>query len=141
MSTKLSLPELPTRIQKLLEERRHHTDALARIDMILAGIGAALGGTTVKTPVVKAAKAPAAKAPAATGKKRKLKRFAVSAEQSILNFVKEHKNPTSQEIGKHYQGEGRGGRADNTLSLMVKNKKLKRTPLGKGTRGSRYSLV
>jgi hypothetical protein len=138
--TKLSLPELPVRIQKLLEERQSHLDAVARIDEILASVGAALGATPAKAPATKSVTA-AAKTPAPPAKKRKLKRFAVSAEASILAFVKEKKNPTSQDITKHWQAEGRGGRADNTLSLMVKHKKLKRTPLGKGIRGSRFTLV
>ena len=141
MPTKILLPELPTRIQKLLEERQHHADALTRIDQILAGIGAALGATTATPSPAKAVASPsAAKAPAAPAKKRKLKQYAMSAEASILAFVKQHKNPTTQEIKKLWASEGRGGSADNTLSLMVKQKKLKRTPLA-GMRGSRYSLV
>jgi hypothetical protein len=138
--TKISLPALPTLIQKLLEEREQHADALTRIDEVLAGVGAALGGFAAPKANGRAVAAPTAKTP--TAKKRgKRTKFAVSAEASILAFVKEHKNPTSQEITKHWQDQGRSGRADNTLSLMVKNKKLKRTPLGKGIRGSRFTLV
>lgn len=59
----------------------------------------------------------------------------------MLAFVKEHKNPTSQEIERHWTSEGRRGLAANSLTRLVKAKKLKRTPLGKGIRGSRYSLV
>jgi hypothetical protein len=139
--TKISLPELPTLIQKLLEERQHHTDALARIDEVLASIGAVLGGTTVAMANGKALDAPSSKAPAGpTTKRRKGSRFAVSGEASIFSFVSENKNPTTQEIKKHWAGEGRASSADNTLSIMVKHKKLKRTPLGKGIRGSQYSL-
>ena len=48
---------------------------------------------------------------------------------------------TTQDIKKMWAGEGRGGSADNPLSKMVKAKMLKRTPLGNGMKGSRYSLV
>jgi hypothetical protein len=37
-------------------------------------------------------------------------------------------------------GEGRGGRADNAISTMVKEKKLKRNPLH-GQQGSRYMVA
>jgi hypothetical protein len=45
-----------------------------------------------------------------------------------------------REIEKHWTSEGRAVSAANLLSKLVKEKKLKRTPL-KGERGSRYSLA
>jgi len=76
------------------------------------------------------------------GRKRKRvrRKFAVSGEQSILNFVKSKSNPVGNEIQKHWASEGRAGAAANLISKLVKAKKLKRTPL-KGERGSRYSLA
>jgi hypothetical protein len=54
--------------------------------------------------------------------------------------VKSKSNPRGGEIETHWQGEGRGGRAINLISKLVKEKKLKRIPL-KDERGSRYSLA
>jgi hypothetical protein len=64
-----------------------------------------------------------------------------------LAFVKERKNPTSAEIFQHAKDEGRSTSAATALGKLVRNKKLKRTPLGmgipfgKGSRGSRYTQV
>jgi len=75
------------------------------------------------------------------GKRKRIRRkFAVSGEQSILNFVKAKSNPIGSEIEKHWTSEGRAVTAANLISKLVKEKKLKRTPLKEG-RGSRYSLA
>jgi len=74
------------------------------------------------------------------GKRKRVRRsFAVSGEQLILNFVKSKSNPIGNEIEKHWTSEGRAGTAANLISKLVKEKRLKRTPLKEG-RGSRYSL-
>jgi hypothetical protein len=73
-------------------------------------------------------------------RKRVRRKFAVSGEQVILNFVKGKSNPVGKEIEKHWSSEGRAGTAANLLSKLVKEKRLKRTPL-KDERGSRYSLA
>jgi len=72
--------------------------------------------------------------------KRIRRKFAVSGEQSILDFVKSKSNPMGREIEKQWSSEGRARTAANLLSKLVKEKKLKRTPL-KDERGSRYSLA
>jgi hypothetical protein len=81
--------------------------------------------------------------PAAGGKNRRRRRgkFAVSGNDAILAFVKANPGATTGETKKHWTAEGRASGADNTLSLLVKARKLKRTPLGKGIRGSKYSLA
>jgi hypothetical protein len=129
---------LPERIQKLLEDRHLHATAVETIDKLLGGIGAVLGVGAKRGP----GRPKSTASPVVGVKKRKRRRrtFAVSGEQSILEFIKSNKNPTSQEIEKHWKGEGRSFVAANLLSKLVKEKTLKRTPLGKGIRGSRYSL-
>jgi hypothetical protein len=131
--------ELPQRIQQLLEQRLQHVDALTKIDHSLAEVTAALGG---KTALTKGEPAIPAGRPAVTkSKKHRRKRFAVSATEMVLAFVEEKKNPTTQEIMKHLAAEGRTtGAASNALSVLTHAKKLKRTPLGNGILGSRYSL-
>jgi hypothetical protein len=129
--------DLPGHIQQLLEKRHLHAAAVEAIDKLFAGIGAVLG-----TGVKRGPGRPKASASPSGVKKRKRRRrtFAVSGEESILAFIKANKAPTSQEIEKHWKSEGRSYVAANLLSKLVKEKSLKRTPLGKGIRGSRYSL-
>jgi hypothetical protein len=71
--------------------------------------------------------------------RRRPRKFAISAEASVLAFVKLHKNPKTKDVKKHWADEGRGGTADNALSKLVKEKKLKRIPL-QGEPGSKYAL-
>jgi len=135
----LPATDLPNRIQKLLEERQQHADSIAHIDHILAGVSETLKGASLASPN---GKKPVAAPVAIKGKKQRRGRghFAVSAEDSILAFVKQKKNPTSAEINQHIMSEGRSSSANNALGKLVKEKKLKRTPL-EGQRGSRYSLA
>jgi hypothetical protein len=144
------LTQLAERIQGLIEARQHHASAIEAIDQTLAGVGAALGTKKVGRPKslhtaapMMAAPAMAVPAAAEGGKKRRRRRrskYAMSAEDSILGFVKENRNPTTQEIKAHYASENRGGSADNVLSKLFREKRIKRAPIGPGIRGSRYSV-
>ena len=137
--------------------------AIGVIDATIARVTAALGGTTHKpvahtpaaptkklgrpfkakpAPVAKApaTKAPVIKSPAAKAPAPKAAKSGLTANEFVIEFIKAKKNPTSQEINKHWKDSGRKGMADNNLSLLTKAKKIKRTPLGGGARGSRYSI-
>lgn len=61
-----------------------------------------------------------------------------TAEQFIAELVKSGKATTGQ-INAAWSADGRPGRADNTLSALVRTGKLKRVKL-KDARGSRYSV-
>jgi hypothetical protein len=63
----------------------------------------------------------------------------MTAEQLVMSFVRDHKNPTGREINQHWKVAGRTWTADVTLGKLVKARKLRRTPLN-GERGSRYSM-
>jgi hypothetical protein len=140
MQTKFSPTELSARIQKLLEERQQHADALSLIDQTLAGVSVALSGAPAAPPNGKAVTTVAAPASRTIGKRRRGRgHFALSAEESVLAFVKRAKNPTTAEISKHLLGEGRSNGAINALTKLVKEKRLKRKPI-EGERGSRYSV-
>jgi DNA-binding transcriptional regulator YiaG len=73
----------------------------------------------------------------ATGRRRRVS-GGQTAEQFVLSLLGSGKATTSSEINRAWRKAGRAGRADNTLSLMVKARKLKRARL-KDERGSRYS--
>jgi hypothetical protein len=144
--------DITVRIQSLLDQREEHTKAIAAIEETLAKVGAALG-TPAKppkpaapipkavAPAKPAAPKPAPPKPAAPAKGTRTRRqFAISGEQSILQFVKSKSSPKGSEIETHWKSEGRKGRAINLISKLAKEKKLKRIPL-KGERGSRYSVA
>ncbi len=137
MTTSISATELPTFIQTLLEQKVHHTDAIAKIDATLAKVSAALNGT------VAAPAAPAAvKVKPVAAKKRGRSVYAVSASELVLGFLKTNKEATTKAITQHLASKGRSaGAASNALSVLTTQKKLKRTPLGKGVMGSKYSLA
>ena len=125
------------RIEQLLRERQTHQEAVAHIDQMLERVGDALG-TKMRGRPRGGNHSHLTQMPAHTRRRRG--KFAVSAAESVMAFVKERKNPTTQDIKKQWTSEGRRGTADNALTLLVKDKKLKRTPL-EGQRGSRYSLA
>ena len=157
--------DLTAPIQQLLDERQRHADALAAIDRTLFGIVAALENAAsdgraefeVATglPGLDAdaeAKGEAAWQPqrpqGTCGERRypaKGRRtrgsYATTGEESVLDFIKKHKNPTTKEIKGHWAGEGRKGTADNVLSKLFREKRVKRKALASGERGSRYSLT
>jgi len=134
--------ELPKAIRQLLEQREQYTKAISQIDQTLAHVAAALGGTTAPNIVAKLVAAPVApKAAAVKAKKRKRTAFAVSTNDLVLAFVKANKNPTTSEIMKHLLSQGRTTSAiSSALTILTQAKKLKRTPVGNGIPGSRYSL-
>ena len=76
---------------------------------------------------------------AAAGRRRGTRR-GPTAEQFVLSLLGSRKATTSNQINAAWRRAGRHGRADNTLSLMVKARKLKRARL-KDERGSRYSAA
>jgi len=64
----------------------------------------------------------------------------MTAADFVLALVKQQTKPTTREINTHWKGAGRPFTADVPLGKLVKEKKLKRTPLV-GERGSRYSVA
>jgi DNA-binding transcriptional regulator YiaG len=73
----------------------------------------------------------------AAPKTQKRGKFTQSREEFILSLLKGRKSLTSAEINAAWKKAGRANNADNTLSLMVKAKKLKRMKLKVG-KGSEY---
>ena len=144
MSDTFSPTALANRVQQLLDERQQHEDAIQTINKTLAEISALLGSGPVAAKVgpKPAAKPSVAAAPTQSSVKRPRTRgkFAVTGEQSILAFIKQKRNPTTQQINANWKKEGRGGSADSLLGKLVKGKTLKRKPLGKRL-GSEYSLA
>jgi DNA-binding transcriptional regulator YiaG len=83
----------------------------------------------------KPVEAPAAKKPSKGQRRRGT--FKQTAEEMILSLLKARRVLTTSQLAAAWKKSGRAGPVDNTLSLMVKAKKLKRKPLG-GKKGSQY---
>ncbi len=66
-------------------------------------------------------------------------KYSQTAEEFIAALVKSKKGIRSGDINRAWKSAGRSGKADNTLSLMVKAGKLKRAKL-RGERGSQYRV-
>jgi hypothetical protein len=96
-----------------------------RIQAGLYGAQNALAASATKAPAPK----PAAKP------KYKRGTFKETADQFILDVIGE--GATTSQLKKAWQAEGRGGKVDNTLTLLVKKGKLKREKLA-GGKGSHY---
>jgi len=126
-------------IKKLRAERAACAKKLAEIDALFAALGLATGGATAAVAEVAPAAAPAGR-PGRKGK-RKRGKFAVSGDVSVLEFVKANAKCTAKEVNAHWQGEGRGGSANNTLTRLVQDGKLKRLQGAKGDRGGRYDVA
>jgi hypothetical protein len=138
-----SASDLAGNIEKLLAEKKHHTEALNRIDSTLRQISDLLGVVAKRgpgRPPKTSAPAPKKQVEATPPLKGKRRWFSVTAEQSILDFIARNGSPTTKEVNKHWKAEGRGGTADNTLSLMVKHGKIKRIQV-EGQKRSQYTTA
>ena len=123
-------------IDGLRSQRADLVARLERIDETFHALGIAVDGAVRHRGPGRRGKP----GPKPGRRRRKRGSFAVSGEKSVLDFVKRHGKPNAADVNKHWQGEGRGGKADNTLSRLVKTKVLKRVEV-KGERGSRYTVA
>ncbi|QDU71562.1 hypothetical protein [Mucisphaera calidilacus] len=131
--------ELQKLIGSLKQQRSEHVAAIAEIDKTFAQLGLEVSDTA-RGGGSRRASAPGRKPGRPAGRRRKRGTFKVTGEESILGFVKGCKTPpAAKEINAHWQKEGRGGKADNTITRLVKNKQLVRVA-AKGERGGRYKV-
>jgi hypothetical protein len=89
------------------------------------------------------AKASAGGKPAKRGPKKATKRvrgkFEITGDELILLFVRKLGCPTTEDIRRHWESEGRRGKAENNLTNLVKSGKLLRNRMAGQTR-STYTL-
>jgi hypothetical protein len=114
--------------------------ALQQVNQALGTLGGANGGGAKPVRPPAPSKAPAAAKPV-NGPRPQRGSYRTTGEQSILALIRQRGGATTQEIKERWTREKRGGTADNILSLLVKQDKLKRTPLPAGQRGSRYTIA
>ncbi len=95
---------------------------------------AAIAPKAFKAPSMPATKASSTPAVANRNK------FALTGDESVLAFIKRRGNPSTSEVQAHWSSEGRGSSADNSLSKLHRDKKIKREANKQG-RGSRYTVA
>ena len=143
-------------IDRLRIEHQDHLDAIAEIDQTFKDFGITFGGAAAKGGRGRKAAAAVKAAPAKPAKKgRKAKsatkktaakassgrnKFPITGAQLVLDFVKETGGATTEEIRTKWESAGRGGKADNHLTELVKSGQLKRVKV-EGKQGSRYELA
>ena len=157
--------DLAQTVEQLIHERQQHADALARIDQSIFGIVGALTATAGLPPMPPTRSTPPSdsnafqwmrepkrrgrppgsrngtQAAAGPGRNKRTRgSYATTGDESVMAFIRQNKRPTTKEIREHWASEGRKGTADNVLSKLFRERKVKRTPVEDG-RGSRYSLA
>jgi hypothetical protein len=135
--------ELAKLIGGLKAERQELVNKLASIDKVFASFGIPVVSKVTATVSVAASPTTITgkrrgRPPGSKNSKRKRGMFSKTGEETVLEYVTSKGPVTAAEVNKHWQGEGRGGKADNTLSKLVKDGKLKRVK-NKGERGSSYA--
>ena len=136
-----SAQELTRVIDELQSKRQTHVRAIEEIDAIFSQYGIRPSGARRRGRPPKALSG-AASTPGKRRGRRRRGSFATTGEDSVLNFVAKagKKGATGAQIVKHWEKEGRGGQAYNTVTKLVKDKRLKRQNL-KGQRGSVYTAA
>jgi hypothetical protein len=125
------------KLAKLIRKRAKLDDQISQLETLTGGTPKAKPGPK---PGKKRGRKPGPK-PAAKTKVPRKKRghFKQNASQFILGLVKKAPKTTSQ-IGKKWKAAGRGGKADNALTKLVKDGMVKREKLAEG-QGSTYTLA
>jgi hypothetical protein len=127
-------------LSNLIKQYREHREALTKIETVFSKYGIdPQNGRSV---------APAARPPTdepaapARGRRRRRRRgsFDQTAEEFVLGMISGSKSPTTAQINAEWVKSGRANKADNTLTKLVKERKLKREAVKDG-RGSKYNLA
>ncbi len=141
-------------IERLLEQpgrgagkRRAGAVAEAAASGKVAGRKKRKAGAAPSAKGAKATRGPAAKKKgakaAARGPKKAAKRvrgkFEITGDELIIRFVRKLGCPTTEEIRRHWESEGRRGKAENNLTNLVKRGQLIRNRIP-GQSRSTYSL-
>src|SRR5437868_3677597 len=136
--------ELAEKIRQLQADREKHAQAIAHIDQVLSRVESALGGIRA------AAKQPPAPpklthvlqtvAQPLPHQRRKYQKFALTGEESVLDFIRRHGNPTTAEINDNWHAEGRTGVANPLLARLLKSGLIERES-DPSVRGSRYHVT
>ena len=128
-------------IRRLERDRQAHANAMAEIDRVLGRIDATLkerrNGSSVAAQILSSIEGIGDDA--REGRRRR-GRFAKTALNSILEFIREKGDPSTAEISAHWRGEGRKGTVNVTLLKLLKQGLIERKE-DASVRGSRYVVA
>jgi hypothetical protein len=128
---------LAEKIRLLQEDRERHARAIDEIDQVLERIQRALTALQGGTDWPPLTSGPHVGKEEGARPRRRYQKLALTGEESVLAFVREHGRPTTSEINDHWKSEGRPGVANPTVARLLKRGLLKREEDPSG-RGSRY---
>ena len=129
--------DLAVKIQQLQADRQRHLQAMAAIDQVLAQIDQALRSVDPDAPQVSP---PNPAFPTVHREVRHRGRFERTGIDSVLDFIRQHDNPTTAQINAHWRAQGRKGTANVTLLKLLKDGLIRREE-DPTIRGSRYRLA
>ncbi len=127
-------------IKQLLDEKQKHLDAIAVIDAAFEESGIAPTSRRKGKRRKKAARKKAVKKRAHNKAKKTRRSFRKTGEQFVVDLLKGGKTLTTALINSRWKQARRGHTADNTLSKLTKERKIRRQGI-KGERGSTYKLA
>jgi hypothetical protein len=131
MANESSVAALGKLVKQLQTQRQEHLDTIAEIDAAFESLGMEAAGAGPRNGRRKAAR---------KTKRKGRGRFKQTAEEFVTGLLSKNKTMTTGQINKRWSQVGRGGKADNTLSKMTREKKIKRKNI-KGVMGSNYQLA
>lgn len=150
--------ELTDLVRQLKRIRKQHEQALAQIEYTFQHLGLShlleeggsrrgrggrggRPGAAAAPSKRSAGKAAGKRAGKGAGKRRVRGSYAQSGDEMILQLVRDSGSATTQEVRARWETEGRGGKADNNLTQLVKTGRLVRTKeTTEGRKGSVYTL-
>ncbi len=135
--SKTAIDNLRVLIRKLQDQRQAHSDAIAEIDEAFGSMG-------IEPPKRRGRRRGVKKtAKTKIAKKVRQGKFKMSGIASVLAFVEKagNKGVTGTQINKHWKAQGRSGSCYAMTGLLIKTRKLKRTPIKGMKRGSIYHAV
>jgi hypothetical protein len=140
MSHSMVETDLAEKIRQLQADRLQHAQAIAQIDQVLQRVENAL--TTLKAMSGNKSTAPGTvdhPTDPAERPRRQYQKFALTGEESVLEFIRRMGHPSTAEVNANWHAEGRTGVANPILARLLKQKKVERE-LDPAVRGSRYRL-
>jgi hypothetical protein len=130
-------------IRRLERDRQGHANAMAEIDRVLARIEGTLRerrqGSGFASSLSSSLDPQGSDAGSTDGRRRR-GRFAKTALESILDFIREKGDPSTAEINAHWRAEGRKGTVNVTLLKLLKQGMVYRKE-DPSVRGSRYVIT
>jgi|GEM_PF-839170 len=135
--------ELAQKIRQLQADREKHAQAIAHIDQVLSRVESALSGiraATTNAPAAPLKPVLETLAHSVPRPRRKYQKFALTGEESVLQFIRTHGNPTTAEVNENWHAEGRTGVANPLLARLLKSGLIEREA-DPSVRGSRYHVT